>query len=156
MVKRGNRMTQYIYIASPMRLPKGEFGSKALSPQQTNVYKNELDFVHLYFKNNYDSKLKQRFSYSRHLSFNYQVVAYANYIPLKHSLKGTAEEEKCLTILYSYLEDAIHASGVVEYFTCLSGKEDLAISKKQNISWLDIKKPYDLVMEDREFWEITI
>lgn len=148
-------MTQYIYIASPMRLPKGSFGSNPLSSEQPNVFKNELDFAHLYFGNNYDSKLKRKFSYSPHFSFTHQVAAYASHIPLKLELKGTAEEDKCLTILYSYLEESLQASGVVEYFTCLSGKEDLAISKKRQICWLDIKKPYDLVLEDREFWEIT-
>jgi hypothetical protein len=145
-------MTQYIYIASPMRLPKGSFDSHSVSPEQLNVFRNELDFVHLYFENNYDSKLKRRFSYNPHFSYNHQVAAYSNQIPIYLQLKGTAEEEKCLTILYSYLEEA---SGVVEYFTCLSGKEDLALSKKRKIHWLDIKKPYDLVLEDREFWEIT-
>jgi hypothetical protein len=68
------------------------------------------------------------------------VAAYSYHIPLKYELKGTAEEEKCLTILYSYLEEAIQASGVVEYFTCLSSKEELAISKKRNIRWKEIKK----------------
>lgn len=148
-------MTQYIYIASPMRLPKGSFGSNSVSPEQPNVFRNELDFIHLYFESNYDSKLKRRFSYSPHFSYNHQVAAYSSHIPLNLQLKGTVEEEKCLTILYSYLEKAIQASGIVEYFTCLSGKEDLALSKKRNIHWLDIKKPYDLVLEDREFWEIT-
>lgn len=62
---------------------------------------------------------------------------------------------KCLTTLYSYLEEAIHSSGVVEYFTCVSGNEDLALSKKRKIHWLDIKQPYDLVLADREFWEVT-
>jgi hypothetical protein len=149
-------MTQYIYLASPMRLPKGSFGSKPLSSKKPNVFKNELDFTHIYFENNYNSKLKRRFSYSPHLSFNHQVVAYSNHIPLKYELKGTAEEEKCLTILYSYLEEAIQASGVVEYFTYLSSKEELAISKKRNIRWKEIKKPYDLVLEDLEFWEIRL
>ncbi|MBV7509768.1 hypothetical protein KW850_32335 [Bacillus sp. sid0103] len=149
-------MTQYIYLASPMRLPKGSFGSKPVSPKKPNVFKNELDFTHIYFENNYDSKLKRRFSYSPQLSFNHQVAAYSNHIPLKYELKGTAEEEKCLTILYSYLEEAIQTSGVVEYFTCLSSKEELAISKKQNIRRKEIKKPYDLVLEDMEFWEIRL
>jgi hypothetical protein len=126
-----------------------------LSPEQLNVFKNQLDFTELYFENNYDSKLKRRISYSPHFSFNHQVAAYSNHIPLKYELKGTAEEEKCLKILYSYLEAALQASGVVEYFTCLSGKEELAISKKRNIRWMDIKKLYDLVLEDREFWKIT-
>jgi hypothetical protein len=149
-------MTQYIYLASPMRLPKGSFGSKPVSPKKPNVFKNELDFTHLYFENNYDSKLNRRFSYSPHFSFNHQVAASSNHIPLKYEIKGTAEEEKCLTILYSYLEEAIQASGVVEYFTCLSSKEELEISKKRNIRWKDIKTPYDLVLEDREFCEITL
>lgn len=69
--------------------------------------------------------------------------------------KGTAEEEKCLKILYSYLEEALKSSGIVEYFTSLSGKEDLDISKRRNIRWKEVKTPYDLVLEDREFWEIT-
>lgn len=149
-------MTQYLYIASPLRLAKGSFGSNSVSPEQPNVYRNELDFTHLYFENNYDSQLKRRFSYSPHFSYNLQVAAYSNHIPLKFQLKGTAEEEKCLTLLYSYLEEAIQASGVVEYFSCLSGREDLALSNKRNIHWLDIKNPYDLVLEDREFWEITL
>ena len=148
-------MTQYIYIASPMRLLEGSFGSNPLSPEQPNVFKNEFDFTDLYFENNYDRKWKRRFSYSPHFSFDHQVAVYSNHIPLKFGLKGTAAEEKCLTILYSYLEEALEASSVVEYFTCLSGKEESAISKKRNIRWMDIKNPYDLVLEDREFWEIT-
>lgn len=148
-------MTQHIYIASPMRLPKGSFGSNSVSPEQPNVFRSELDYIHLYFENNYDSKCKRRFSYSPHFSFNHQVAVYHNHIPLNLQLKGTAEEKKCLTILYSYLEEAIQASGIVEYFTCVSGREDLALSKKRKIQWLDIKEPYDLILDDREFWEIT-
>lgn len=148
-------MTQYIYIASPKRLSKGLFGSNSVSPEQPNVFRNELDFIHLYFENNYDSKLKRRFSYSPHFSYSHQVAAYSNHIPLSLQLKGTSEEKKCLTILYTYLEEAIQASGVVEYFTCLNGKEDLLLSKKRNINWQDIKKPYDLILEDCEIWEIT-
>ncbi|MFZ3591149.1 hypothetical protein ACOI1C_18370 [Bacillus sp. DJP31] len=148
-------MTQYIYIASSMRLPKGSFGSNPLSFEKPNIFRDELDFTNVYFENNYDSKLKRRFSFSPHFSFNHQVAVGSSYIPLKYQLKGTVDEEKCLIILYSYLDKALQASGVVEYFTCLSGKEDLAISKKQNIRWMDIKKPYDLVLEDREFWKIT-
>jgi hypothetical protein len=111
--------------------------------------------LHLCFEDNYDEKLKRRFSYSSHFSCKHQVAAYSIHIPLNLQLKGTVEEEKCLTILFSYLANAIQASEVVEYFTSLSGKEDLALSKKRNIHWLGIKKPYDLVLEDREFWGIT-
>ncbi|MGE7879128.1 hypothetical protein [Peribacillus muralis] len=149
-------MTQYMYIASPMRLPNGSFGSKSLSLEQPNVFLNELDFMHLYFDNNYDSKLKRKFSYSPHFSFDYQVAAYSNHIPLELGFTGTAEEGKCLTILYHYLNEALNASGVIEYFTCLSGKEDSSISKKRSIRWLDIKDPYDLVLEDLELWVITL
>lgn len=148
-------MTQYIYLASPMKLPKGSFGSKPVSHKKPNVFKDELDFTHLYFESNYDNKLNRRFSFSPHLSFNHQVAAYSNHIPLKNELKGTAEEEKCLTILYSYLNEAIQTSGVIEYFTCLSSKEELTISKKRNIRWKDLKIPYDLVLVDRELWKIT-
>ena len=148
-------MTQYIYIASPMRLPQGSFGSNLVSSEQPNVFKSELDFTHLYFQKNYDSKQKRRFSYSPHFSFVHQVAVYANHLPFKNSLKGTAEEEKCLKILYAYLEEALQSAGIVEYFTSLSGKEDLEILKRRKVRWVEIKTPYDLVLEDREFWEIT-
>ena len=149
-------MTQYIYIASPMRLPQGSFGSNPVSSKKNNVFKNSLDFTHLYFENNYDSELKQKISFSPYFSFSHQVAVYVNYIPFKYHLKGTAEEEKCLKILYSYLEKALQTSGVIEYFTSLSGKEDLTISQRRNIRWKEVKTPYDLVLEDREFWEITL
>ncbi|MDN4491904.1 hypothetical protein [Ureibacillus aquaedulcis] len=149
-------MTQYIYIASPMKLPQGSFGLNPVSSEQSNVYKSELDFAHLYFENNYDSERKRKFSYSPHFSFAHQVAVYVNYIPFKYRLKGTAEEEKCLEILYSYLEEALHSSGVVEYFTSLNGKEDLEILKRRNVRWMELKTPYDLVLEDREFWVITL
>ncbi|MFD9625352.1 hypothetical protein [Peribacillus muralis] len=149
-------MTQYIYIASPMRLPNGSFGSNPLSSEQPNVFINELDFTDLYFDNNYYSKLKRKISYSSHFSFDYQVAAYSNHIPLGLVYKGTAEEVKCVTILYSYLNEALNASGVLEYFTCLSGKEDSAVSNKRNIRWMDIKDPYEIVLEDLEFWVITL
>ncbi|MEI3598501.1 MULTISPECIES: hypothetical protein [unclassified Oceanobacillus] len=149
-------MTQYIYLASPIRLPKGSFGQSPLSPEQPNVFTSELDFAHLYFENNYDSELKQRFSYSPHFSFKHQVAADARDIPLKLQLQGTAEEAKCLSILHAYIEEALQASGVVEYFTSLNGKEDSSIAKKRYIRWSDIKDPYDLVIDDLEFWEITL
>ncbi|ADU32478.1 hypothetical protein [Evansella cellulosilytica] len=149
-------MTQYIYISSPMRLPGGSFGENPVSSEQPNVFNSELDFTHLYFENNYDSNLKRRFSYSPHFSFKHQVAAFSNHIPLTNQIKGTAEQEKCLTILYSYLEEAIQNSGVVEYFTSLNGEEDNPLSKKRNIHWMDLKKPHDLVLEDREFWQITL
>jgi len=149
-------MSQYIYITSPARLPVGSFGSNPVSPEQPNVFRNEFDFVHLYFETNYDSEIKQRFTYSPHFSYKHQVAAYSNQIPLTNQLRGTPEEEKCLTILYSYIEEAVQNSNIIEYFTSLNGEEDLAISKKRSINWLDIKNPYDLVLEDREFLEITL
>ncbi|MEJ8766732.1 hypothetical protein WKU33_12835 [Oceanobacillus sp. HCA-5259] len=148
-------MTQYIYLASPIRLPKGSFGQSSLAPEQPNIFKSELDFAHLHFENNYDPGLKDRFSYSPHFSFKHQVAADARDIPLKLQLRGTAEEAKCLGILHAYIEEVLQASGVVEYFTCLNGKEESAISKKRHIRWSDMKDPYDLVLEDLEFWEIT-
>ncbi|MFJ5760835.1 hypothetical protein ACIQAA_17360 [Neobacillus sp. NPDC093182] len=149
-------MTQYIYIASPRRLSKGSFGLNPVSPGQPNVFKTELDATHLYFENNYDSKSKRRFSYSPHFSLNHQVAAYSNSIPLKHEVKGNAIENKCLALLYSYLEEALQTGGVVEYFTSWNGEEELPITKKRSIRWKDIKTPYDLVLDDREFWEITL
>jgi hypothetical protein len=80
-------MTQYIYLSSPMRLPKGSLGVNPVSPKKPNIFKNELDFTHLYFENNYDSKLNRRFSYIPHFSFNHQVAAYSNYILLNNELK---------------------------------------------------------------------
>ncbi|MFD2630423.1 hypothetical protein [Oceanobacillus kapialis] len=149
-------MTQYIYIASPMRLPTGSFGENPISPEQANVFRTELDFVHLYFENNYDSEIKKRFSYSPHFTYKHQVAGYANQIPLKNSLSGRPKEEKCLRILYNYLEEAIEKSSIVEYFTSLNGEEDLALSNKRSINWEDIKDPYDLVIDDRELLEITL
>jgi hypothetical protein len=149
-------MTQYIYIASPVKLRKGSFGSRPLSPEQPNVFKDELDFTGLYFENNYDSKSKRRFSYSPHFTFEHQVATESRPIPLKHQLKGTAKEEKCLNILYFYLEEALQTSGVLELSTCISGKEGSPISEQRSIRWSDIKTPYDLVQEDREFWSITL
>ncbi|ALC83059.1 MULTISPECIES: hypothetical protein [Bacillus] len=149
-------MTQYIYIASPMRLPTGSFGLNPVSPEQPNVFKTELDFTHLYFENNYNSEKKARFTYSAHFSFKHQVAASHNFLPLKYQVNGNSMEEKCLTLLYSYLEEAVQASGIIEYFTSLNGKEYLPISHKRSIRWADIKTSYDLVMEDLEFWEITL
>ncbi|AIF42904.1 hypothetical protein X953_06575 [Virgibacillus sp. SK37] len=119
------------------------------------MFDSELDFVYLYFENNYDEKLKQKFSYSPYFSFNYQVATYSNYMPLKLELKGTAEEGKVLDILYSYLEKAVQSSGIVEYFTSLNGKEDLGVSLRREVRWIEIKTSYDLVLKDREFWVIT-
>ncbi|MGM0847033.1 MAG: hypothetical protein ACQEUT_18910 [Bacillota bacterium] len=148
-------MTQYMYIASPNKLPQGSFGASPVSPDKPNVFKTELDFVHLFFENNYDANQKKKISYSTHFSMKYEVSAYANQIPFKYHLKGTKVEEKCLGILHTYLEEALQSSGILEYFTSLSGEEDREISKKRNVSWSSIKSPYDLVLEDREFWTIT-
>lgn len=149
-------MTQYIYLASPMRLMEGEFGSNPLSPEQPNVFRTMFDFTHLYFEKNYNSEAKRRFTYSPHFSYKHQVGAYSNQIPLNNQICGTREEEKCLTILYNYIEEAIQNSNIIEYFTSLNGEEHLALSKKRSLSWSDIKNPYDLVLEDREFLKITL
>lgn len=148
-------MTQYVYIASPNRLPQCSLGLNPKSSKQYNIFDSELDFAHLYFENNYDEKLKRKFSYSPHFTFNYQVATYSNHMPLKLELKGTAEEEKVLDILYSYLEKAVQSSGIVEYFTSLNGKEDLDVSLQREVRWKEIKTPYDLVLKDREFLIIT-
>ena len=55
-------MTQYIYIASPMKLPQGSFGSNPVSSEQPNVFHTELDFVHLYFTNNSNSATEKDLS----------------------------------------------------------------------------------------------
>ncbi|MFK9090716.1 hypothetical protein [Bacillus salipaludis] len=81
-------MTQYIYLASPMKLPKGSFGLNPMSPEQPNIFETELDFAHLSFENNYDSASKSRFSYSPHFSFKYQVARYI------HSIIGGKKIEK--------------------------------------------------------------
>lgn len=148
-------MTQYIYIASPNRLPQGSFDLNPTSSKRLNIFASELDFVHLYFENNYDEKLKRKIPYSPHFSFNYQVATYSNKLPLKLELEGTAVEGKVLDLLYSYLEKAVQSSGIVEYFTSLNGKEDLKISQQREVRWEEIKTPYDLVLKDREFWVIT-
>lgn len=149
-------MTQYVYIASPNRLPTGSFGMNPLSPEQPNRFHSELDFTHLYFENNYDSDIKARFSYSTHFSYKHQVATNSNHIPLKHQIRGTAEEEKSLHLLYSYLNEAIQVNYVIEYFTCINGEEDKNLSSKKQVIWKNIADPYDLVMEDREFWEIFL
>ena len=84
-------MTQYIYIASPMRLPVGTFGLNPISPEQPNVFASELDFTHLHFDNNYDSESKERFSYSPHFSFKHQVTTTNNSLPLKHEWISTKQ-----------------------------------------------------------------
>ncbi len=149
-------MTQYIYLASPNKLSQGSFGLNPISSKHPNIFERELDFVHLYFENNYDEEIKKRFSYSRHFSFNYQVTTYSNHIPLKNELEGNSTEEKVLDILYSYLEKAVQSSGVVDYFTSLNGEEDLNISQRSKVRWKEIKTPYDLVLGDREFLVITL
>lgn len=45
-------------MASPMKLPEGSFGLKPVSPEQPNVFKDELDFTHLHFEDNYDRASK--------------------------------------------------------------------------------------------------
>ena len=41
------------------------------------------------------------------------------------------------------------------YFIVWNGEEGLPITKKRSICWADIITPYDLVLADREFWEIA-
>jgi hypothetical protein len=149
-------MTQYIYLASPVKLPTGAFGQSPISPDKPNVYRTEYDFTHLYFENNYDSVLKKRVSLCQHTSFEYQVTAYSNAIPKPSSITGSPIERKCLSLLYQYLEVAIRESGIIEYYTCISGQEDRPISDRKSFSWSKMKNPYDLVIEDREFIEITL
>ena len=148
-------MTQYFYLAAPRKLPTGSFGSNPVSAKQPHVFRTELDFTHLFFENNIDEQSKKRFSFSPHFSLEHQVAFSHNFLPLKNELKGNSIEEKCLNILYSYIEEALQMSGVVEYFSSLNGKEDLPVSCKKSIHWSDLKTPYDLVLADREFWEIS-
>ncbi|ETI69820.1 hypothetical protein [Neobacillus vireti] len=144
-------MTQYIYLASPVKLPEGTYGLNPVSPEQPNVFETELDFAHLSFENNYDRESKSRFSYSPHFTFHYQVACSYNFLFLKEGLKGNATDEKCLGLLHSYISNALQASGIVEYYTSWNGEEALPITNRRSIQWTDIKTPYDLVLTDREF-----
>ncbi|MGM7700608.1 hypothetical protein ACSVDE_02720 [Pseudalkalibacillus sp. Hm43] len=149
-------MTQYWYIASPIKLPVGSYGLTPVSLERPNVFRNELDFTHLYFEDNIENRSKKRISFSPHFSFEYQVDTSHNFMPLKGSETGHPNEEKCLHILYCYLDEALHDSGIVEIFTCVSGDEHRAINSKKQVKWKDIQSPYDLVMMDREFWVIHL
>jgi hypothetical protein len=149
-------MTQYIFIASPIKLHQGDFGSNPVSKEQPNVYNTELDFTHLYFENNYDSKLKKKFSFSNHLTYEFQVTAYANQVPLKGRETGSTYEKKCLDILYGYVEKAIFKGGHIEMFTCWNGEENNRLSNYRKVYWKDIKSPYDLVLNDLEIVEIIL
>lgn len=149
-------MTQYYYIASPVKLPQDSFGANPIDADNPNVFQTEYDFTHLYFENNYDPVSKAKFSFSRHFTYKHQVETGHNSLPLKNQINGTDIEAKCLQILYLYMENAIHSSNIIEYFTSVSGKENEPISVKRNVNWADIKDPYDLVLEDREFWEISL
>jgi len=149
-------MTRYIFIASPIKLPKGEFGSNPLSKEKPNVFKTELDFTHLYFENNYNSITKKRFSYSNHLTYEYQVAAYANQIPIRGQETGSSYEKKCLKILYEYIEKAIYQSGYLELFTSWNGEESNLLSNQRRLRWENIKDPYDLVLKDLEVVEIIL
>lgn len=149
-------LTQYIYLASPLNLPEGSYGLNPVSPEQPNVFETELDFAHLSFENNYDSETKVRFYYCPHFTFNYQVACCYNFLSLKDGLEGNTIDEKCLGLLHSYIGNALQASGIVEYFTSWNGEEALPITNKRSIQWADIKTPYDLVLTDREFWDITL
>jgi hypothetical protein len=125
-------MTQYFYLAALKKLPTGSFGSNPVSAKQPHVFRTELDFTHLFFENNMDEQSKKRFSFSPHLSLEHQVAFSHNFLPLKNELKGNSIiEEKCLNILYLYIEEALQMSRVVEYFSSLNGKEDLPFHVKK-------------------------
>ncbi len=149
-------MTQYWYIASPNKLPVGSYGLTPVLPDRPNVFQNELDFTHLYFENNIEDTSIERISFSSHFNFEYQVDTSHNFMPLKGSETGHPHEEKCLQILYRYLEEALHDSGILEIFTSISGEEHRAIRSMKQVKWKDIQSPYDLVMDDREFWVIHL
>ncbi|WP_289890399.1 hypothetical protein [Virgibacillus pantothenticus] len=149
-------MTQYYYISSPHKLPKGTFGSQPVSEKQPNIFNNELDAIELIFEDNYDSKTKKRFKYVPILSFKYQVAVYNNFLPIKNQEIGNSFEEKCLHLLYEYLHTALHESGILEFCTCLNGTEEQGNWTKKILYWSDIKSPYDLVLNDREICEMLI
>ncbi|MBU8597464.1 hypothetical protein [Shouchella clausii] len=79
-------MTQYIYIASPMKLPQGCYGQKPISKDKPHIFKDELDFTHLFFERNYDNERKKRFAYSQHFSFN----VHPKEVSLFNRVKGVA------------------------------------------------------------------
>ncbi|MBM0065908.1 hypothetical protein [Alkalicoccobacillus gibsonii] len=110
-------MTQCIYIASPVKLPKGNVERSSMIEKYTT---NEMS-SYLFFENNYNDLLKRKESLSIHFSYDYQVSAETNALPLRFQEKGTIEEKICLDILYQYLNHALQESGVLEMFTCLSG-----------------------------------
>ncbi|MFD1020855.1 hypothetical protein [Thalassobacillus hwangdonensis] len=149
-------MTQYTYLASPIKLPTVTLGLNPVSPDKPNEFATELDFTHLYFEGNYDKEDGKRHSYSAHFTFKNQVAFMNSHVPLRHEIDGSRAERKCLNILYSYLDEAITRGGMLEMFTCISGQEERALERKKSIRWQDIRDPYDLVMSDREFWSITL
>ncbi|MBT2214849.1 hypothetical protein KK120_03330 [Virgibacillus dakarensis] len=149
-------MTQYYYISSPHKLLKGTFGSQPVSEKQPNIFNSELDATELIFEDNYDTETKKRFKYVPILSFKYQVAVYNNSLPIKNHEAGNSFEEKCLHLLYEYLRNALHESGVLEFCTCLNGTEEQGNWTKKTLHWSDIKSPYDLVLKDREMCEILM
>lgn len=149
-------MTQYFYISSPNKLPVGDFGGQPISEEQPYAFRNELDATVLIFEDNYDSNSKDRFNYAPILSFKYQVAFFNNFLTIKGEESGKCYEKKCLQILYEYLYSALNESGVLEYCTCLKGTEEKGDWTRKTIHWGDINSPYDLVLKDREIFEILI
>ncbi|MCP8971035.1 hypothetical protein [Ectobacillus ponti] len=147
-------MTQHIYISSPSPLSTGSFGLNPVSPEQPNVYATELDFAHIHFEDNWNEKQQRRTPFSSHLTYEYQVALWYG-IPVKRGVRRTPEEEKCLRLLYQYVEEALQQSGVVEYFASWHGEEEDLLLKWKTVRWEEIQTPYDLVLEDRELWTIV-
>lgn len=146
-------MNQYIFISSPKELPRGSFGSDSTSKGQST----ELDFTHLYFERNPDNKFKKEFSYSKCLTKKFEVIAYANKIPLKGKETGNEDEKKCLKILYEYVKEAVSKLSrhqEIEMFTCGDGEEDKCSSESRTVKWRNINGPYDLLLHNLEIVKI--
>ena len=148
-------MTQYYYISSPGRLPAGTFGATPVSEDEPYVYNSELDAAALFIESNYDPKTKKRFAYVPDFTHKHQVSVYGNSLPIKPDNWHSCIEEKCMKLLYDYVNDAVQESGMIEICTCINGTEERGNWIKRTIYWSDITSPYDLVLEDREICVIV-
>ncbi|MFP7495277.1 hypothetical protein SFC66_15980 [Terribacillus saccharophilus] len=148
-------MTQYYYISSPKRLPVGVFGPTPISEDEPTVYKSELDWAGLFFEGNYDPKTKKRFSYVPDFTYKHQVAISGHRLPTKLVEDHSCIEQKCVQLLYDYVNDAVQESGMIEICTCINGTEDRGNWIKRKIYWPETTSPYDIVLEDREICEIV-
>jgi hypothetical protein len=151
-IKGGYAMTQRFFLSSKSPLPTGEFGRKGeIDHKNRLVFHTDLDFAGLWIV-----KVK-RTDIPIHLNQPYvvEIMAEGGHFGPGADNQLRETDIKCLTILLDYIKQQSPHTFLMEFYSAWYGEENRNPAKRSAVSFKDLTEPVQLVIEDREYLEIS-